>query len=226
VRSPSRPGGREVHGLLQDAPRQRGVTAFVMGQARLVDPPHQVFTAIRRRGAAGHLPEFRRRLRRSPGEGQSGGLLEGGGNVDVRPFDGQRQVPGSLLRIVDDRREPRVQLSAPGRRDLLIHGGCEEGMGEPDAVTDDLDDAVLERRIQATVHLRRIGRGRDRIQRRGRQGRDYLERCEGLGGKAFEAVLDELLKPLGDRGPFAGRDLTSTPQERASDLLGEERIAA
>ena len=80
--------------------------------------------------------------------------------------------------------------------------------------------------IHLRIHLPRIGRGRDRIQRRGRQSRDHLERCERLGGKAFEAVLDELLKPLGDRGPFAGRHLTSTPQERASDLLGEERIAA
>jgi hypothetical protein len=32
--------------------------------------------------------------------------------------------------------------------------------------------------------------------------------------------------PLRDRGPFAGRHLTSTTQERQSDLLGEEGIAA
>jgi 5-methylcytosine-specific restriction endonuclease McrA len=73
-------------------------------------------------------------------------------------------------------------------------------VGEPKAVADDLDDAVLERRIQATVDLGRIGRGSDRIQRRCRQGRDDLERFEGMGGKPFEAVLDEYLKPLGDRG--------------------------
>ena len=99
-------------------------------------------------------------------------------------------------------------------------------MGEPDAVADDLDDAALERRIQAAVDLGRIGRGSDRIQRRSRQRRDDLERFERLSGKSFEAVLHQFLEPLRDRGPFAGRHLASTTQERASDLLGEEGIAA
>ena len=48
-------------------------------------------------------------------------------------------------------------------------------MGEPEAVADDLDDTVLERRIQAMVDLGRIGRGSDDIQCRSRQGRDDLE---------------------------------------------------
>ena len=45
-------------------------------------------------------------------------------------------------------------------------------------------------------------------------------------GEPLEAVLDEFLKPFRDRGPFAGRHLTPTTQQRASDLLGEEGIAA
>ena len=223
---PSRPGHREVHRVLQDAPRQRGVPALEVSHARLVGPTHQVLASVPRRGAAGHLPELGRGLRRSPGGGQQGGLLEGGGDGDVRALDGQREVAGSFLRIADDRREPRVQLATPSRRDLLIDGGREERVGEPDAVADDLDDAALERRIQTAVDLGRIGRGGDRIQRRSRQRRDDLERFERLSGQSFEAVLDEFLEPLRDRGPFAGRHLTSTTQQRASDLLGEEGIAS
>ena len=149
--APSRPGHREVHRLLQDAPRQRGVPALVVSHARLVGPTHQVLASVPGRGAAGHLPELGRGLRRSPGRGQQGGLVEGGGDGDVRALDGQRQVAGSFLRIADDRREPRVQLATPSRRDLLINGGSEEGVGEPKAVADDLDDAVLDRRTQANV---------------------------------------------------------------------------
>ena len=141
---PSRPGHREVHCLLQDAPRQRGVPALVVRHARLVGPTHQVLASVVRRGSAGHLPELGRGLRRSAGGGQQGGLLEGGGDGDVRALDGQSQVAGSFLRIADDRREPRVQLATPGRWDLLIDGGREEGVREPEAVADDLDDAVLD----------------------------------------------------------------------------------
>ena len=82
------------------------------------------------------------------------------------------------------------------------------------------------RRTQATVDLGRIGRGSDRIERWCRQGRDDLERFEGLGGKPLEAVLDELLKAVRDREPFAGRHVTSTAKERQSDLLSEEGIAS
>ena len=98
-------------------------------------------------------------------------------------------------------------------------------MGEP-AVADDLHDAVLDRRTKATVDLGRIGRGSDRIERRCRQGRDDLERFEGLGRKPLEAVLDELLKAVRDRRSFAGRHVTSTAKERESDLLCEEGIAS
>ena len=111
---PSRPGHREVHRVLQDAPRQRGVPALEVRHARLVGPTHQVLASVPRRGAAGHLPELGRGLRRSSGRGQQGGLLEGGGDGDVRALDGQRQVAGSFLRIADDRREPRVQLADAG----------------------------------------------------------------------------------------------------------------
>ena len=45
-------------------------------------------------------------------------------------------------------------------------------------------------------------------------------------GKPLEAVLDELLKAVGDREPFAGRHVTPTAKERQSDLLGEEGIAS
>jgi hypothetical protein len=175
---------------------------------------------------AGHLPELGRGLRRSPGRGQQGGLLEGGGDGDVRALDGKGQVAGSFLRIVDDRREPRVELATPGRRDLLIDGGRKEGVGEPKAVADDLDDAVLDGRIQATVDLGRIGRGSDRIQRRCRQGRDHLEGLDGPRRESPEAILDELLKAVRDREPFAGRHVTSTAKERQSDLPSEERVAS
>ena len=89
-----------------------------MSHARLVGPTHQVLASVPRRGAAGHLPELGRGLRRSPGEGQQSGLLEGGGDGDVRSLDGERQVADSFLRIADDRREPRVKVATPGRRDL------------------------------------------------------------------------------------------------------------
>jgi hypothetical protein len=69
-----------------------------------------------------------------------------------------------------------VELATPGRRDLLIDGRSKEGVGEPKAVADDLDDAVLDGRIQAPVDLGRIGRGSDRIERCSLQGRDDLER--------------------------------------------------
>ena len=163
---PSRSGHREVHRLLEEAQRQRGVPALVVGHARLVGPAHHVLASVPRCGAAGHLPELGRGLRRPPGRGQQGGLVESGGDGDVRALDRQRQVAGSFLRVADDRRQPRVQLATPGRRDPLIDGGSEQGVGEPKAVADDLDDAVLERRFQATIDLGRIGRGTDRSQRR------------------------------------------------------------
>ena len=100
-------------------------------------------------------------------------------------------------------------------------------MGEPEAVADDLDDAVLDRRTQATVDL---ARGSVAAAIASSVGADRAETTSSAStvsrGKPLEAVLDELLKPLGDRGPFAGRHLTSTAKERASDLLGEEGIAA
>ena len=223
---PSRPGHREVHRLLQDAPRQRGIPALVVRHASLVGPMHKVLASVPRRGAAGHLPELGRGLRRSAGRGQQGGLLEGGGDGDVRALDGQRQVASSLLRIADDRREPRVQLATPGQRDLLIDGGREEGVGEPWPVAGDFHHTVLDGRTKSTVDRGRSGRPSDRVERRRRQGRDDLEGLDGLGWEPFEAVLDEFLKPFRDRGPFAGRHLAPTTQERAPDLLGEERIAA
>jgi hypothetical protein len=102
---PSRPGHREVHRLLQDAPRQRGVPALEVSHARLVGPTHQVLASVRRRGAAGHLPELGRGLRCSPGTGERRGLLESAGNGNVGALDGQSEVAGSFLRIVNDRRK-------------------------------------------------------------------------------------------------------------------------
>ena len=213
--------------MLQDAPRQRGVPALVVRHARLVGPTHQVLASIPRRGAAGHLPELGRGLRRSPGGGQQGGLLEGGGDGDVRALDGQRQVAGSFLRIADDRREPRVQLATPSRRDLLIDGGSKEGVREPEPVADDLHDVVLDRRTQTIVDpARRSDRRSDHIERRSRQGRDDLQGFDGPRREPLEAILDELLKAVRDREPFAGRHVTSTAKERQSDLLGEEGIAS
>jgi hypothetical protein len=172
-------------------------------------PAHEVLAPVPRRRAAGHLPELGGGLRSSPGGGQQGAVLDGGGDGDVRLLDRQGEVAGPFLRIADDRREPRVQLATPCGRDLLIDGGREQGVGEPHAVADDLDDVVLDRRTQATADPGRIGRRSDHIRRRRRQRRDGLERLEGLGGKPLEAVLDELLEPLGDRRPFAGHDRTS-----------------
>ncbi|HET6714141.1 MAG TPA: hypothetical protein VFI59_10575, partial [Actinomycetota bacterium] len=43
---PSRPGYREVHRLLQDAPRQRGVPALVVSKARLVGPTQKVLASV------------------------------------------------------------------------------------------------------------------------------------------------------------------------------------
>ncbi len=81
------------------------------------------------------------------------GLLESGGDGDVRALDGQSQVAGSFLRIADDRREPRVQLATPSQRDLLIDGGSKEGVGEPEAVADDLDDVVARSQDPGDVDL-------------------------------------------------------------------------
>ena len=213
--------------MLQDAPRQRGVPALEVSHARLVGPTHQVLTSIPRRGAAGHLPELGRGLRRSPGGGQQGGLLEGDGDGDVRALDGQSQVAGSFLRIADDRREPRVQLPAPDQWRPLVDGGREERVGEPEAVADDLHDVVVDRRTQTIVDpARRSDRRSDHIQRRCRQSRDDLERFDGLAREPLEAVLDEFLEAVRDREPFAGRHVTSTAKERQSDLLSEEGIAS
>ena len=85
----------------------------MVSHARLMGPTHLILTSVRRRGAAGHLPELGRRLRRSPREGQCGGLLQGGGDGDVRALDGQGQVAGSFLRIADDRRFT-VKLAGKG----------------------------------------------------------------------------------------------------------------
>ena len=111
----------------------------------------EILASIPRSRSPGHLPELRRRLWRSPGTGQQGGLLEGGGNGDVRTLDRQSQVAGSFLRVADDRREPRVQLPSPSQRDLLVDGGGEEWVGEPEPVADDLQDAVLGGRVQSIV---------------------------------------------------------------------------
>jgi hypothetical protein len=194
--------------------------------ARLVGPTDQVLVSIPRRGAAGHLPELGRRLRRSPGRGQQGGLVEGGGDGDVRALDGQSQVAGSFLRIVDDRREPRMQLPSPSQGGPLVDGGGEEWVGEPEPVADDLYDAVLGGRTQSIVDRRGSDRLSDRLQRRCRQGRHDLEGFDGPRRKPLETVLDEVLEALRDREPFAGRHVTSTAKERQSDLLCEEGIAS
>jgi len=99
----SRPVPRKLHRLLENAPRQRGVSGLVMSQARLFGPAPDVLTAVRWRGSARHLPELCRRLRGSAGSGQQGGALERIGHGDVGALDRQGQVARSFLRIVEDR---------------------------------------------------------------------------------------------------------------------------
>jgi hypothetical protein len=213
--------------LLQDAPRQRGVPALVVSQARLVGPTPQFLAVILPSASAGHLPELGRGLRCSSGTGERRGFLESAGNGIVRAFDGQSQVAGSFLRIVDDRRKSRMQLPAPDQWGPLVDGGRKERMREPEAAADDLRDFVVDRRTQTIVDpTRRSDRRSDHIERRSRQGRDDLQGFDGPRREPPEAILDERLKAVRDREAFAGRHVTSTAKERQSDLPSEEGIAS
>ena len=124
--------------FLQDAPRQRGITALVVGHARLVGPPHKVLASAPRRGTAGHLPELGRGLWSSPGRGQQGGLLEGGGDGDrgdalehqLHPFP-RFTINAKGLGVFPDLKRPRVLWVGLGGNELAVLASKVESALEP-----------------------------------------------------------------------------------------------
>ena len=92
---------------------------------------------------AGEIGEVGRGVGGSAHAGAPGRLVEGRGDLGVRPFRGEGEVPGSLLRVARQRREPSVERAPLARRGVQVDGRPQQGVREPHAATRPLDDAGL-----------------------------------------------------------------------------------
>jgi len=102
---------------------------------------------IRGRQPARPLAELRRRCARSPVACMGSCALERGRDVRVRPVDGERQVAGPLLLVVDDVGEAAMKLAPGAGVEVLVRGGGEERVREAESAVVDLEDLGIEGRL-------------------------------------------------------------------------------
>ena len=102
---------------------------------------------IRGRQPARPLAELRRRRARSPVACMGSCALERGRDVRVRPVDGERQVAGPLLLVVDDVGEAAMKLAPGAGVEVLVRGGGEERVREAESAVVDFEDLGIEGRL-------------------------------------------------------------------------------
>jgi hypothetical protein len=126
-------------------------------------------------------------------------------------------VPRTLLRILEEVRQPPVERPLRARRKTPIRDGREERVVEPDPVPLEHEHPVLERRLEHPFL--------DELQRRLPEGSHRRERLLRLGREALEPLGEEALEIACDR-ELVGRRLHGVARlQRACKLEREERIA-
>ena len=76
-----------------------------------------------------------------------GGVVEHPGDLLAGSVRRQGQMPGAVLDVLGDCRQPLVHLLAFRQRHLGIQDGPQERMGEPQHVTVTFDDALVDRLV-------------------------------------------------------------------------------
>ena len=150
---------------------------------------------------------------------QPRGVFEHARDIGVRRFRPEREVARAEERVLDDSRDPQVNLP-PLLAEILVEDGREQRMGEANRPAVALDHVRDDRRVQ---RLRRNARPlehglRGRAERRGERERLARGRREAGDPRAHE-----LLERLGNRQRLNRIDVRV---ERAGQLQREERIPA
>jgi hypothetical protein len=148
---------------LEDRCALREVSGRKVIRGRLGPARSEPVSRSRRSQANRELGQLGRGGRSAPPSRLTRSLIESVGDLLVRLFGPQRQVPGPLLGIADDLRETAMQTPPFDGPDRRISGRCEQRMAEPDLAVRQLDDTRLERLVQRQrVTQKRFGRPRER----------------------------------------------------------------
>jgi hypothetical protein len=153
------------------------------------------------------------------------GLLERERDVFVGVSDGSGELPGPLLRVLEQFRQTSVDVPASRPIGGLVDGCRQERVREPDPIQVELDDACVQGRKQPGFAADPRGCLHDagpRVSmRRGRQ-QVFAARPR----QREDAPVHELLQRLGDGQRLARGDGRSGPVQRADDLERVERVSA
>ena len=145
---PIPPGRHLARQRLQVAPRPGGVAGPEQIAARVRPSPPPSREPIARGERGGELGQFRGRVGCASGGGRVRRLAQRRGHILIWAVAGQGKMTGPLFQVRGDLAQPAVHLPpAPGRR-ARIDRGSEQGVGEPDPGTIDLDHVMRGGRLE------------------------------------------------------------------------------
>ena len=174
------------------------VTGLEVEECRLDRPPNLLGSPIGWRQLPGAVEEEGRRPRGSTCAGILGGILERGGHRLVRLVDGGRELPRARLRIIEQLREPGVDLLATHEVGGVVRTRGQQRVSEADPVAVDFDDPCSDRGNETRLA---IDPGRRLDDRRRRMGVccGGEQKVTALGRERLDSCLNELVERLGHR---------------------------
>ena len=134
----------------------------------------------------GELEQLRGVLRSSPAPGETGGFLQAGGDLFVRPFAPQRKMASALFGAGSDFREPAMHRATLCRENGRRQHRSDEGMHEPNAIASNLDEIGLARPSEALARGRTKGLLQE-VDRRIREESGGEHRLSGAFRQLLEA---------------------------------------
>src|SRR5262245_61155634 len=186
------------------------------------------------------LQELRRRRRGSPGARSFRSDIERRGDSLVGLARAAGKMPGPLLRVVDDERKPRVELSLFDRPEHRVCGRRKQGVREDDPALRDSEDIG----VDSTGDRRWICQPLEQRERGPGARSCNLNDVQGRPRQLGETVVNELVKPAryrelvpGENWPtlqgtaelereewIALRELVKSSEHRARERLSEAAV--
>ena len=149
------------------------------------------------------------------------------GDLGRRPVRAESKMPGALLRIADQLREPAMQRSPPARVELRLDARRQQGVAETNTLVVQLQDRRSLGCAKPPAHRRRVGcRRLDDRDRRLAEQRDRLEHLANILRQRRQPRRDEIGERRRNRQPLTRARTLTRLLERAPELERIERIPA